>query len=42
VAKLNNEINAALADPALNTRLGTMGYTVFAGPSADFSQVYCE
>ncbi len=42
VAKLNNEINAALADPTLNTRLGTMGYTVFAGSSADFSKFIAD
>jgi tripartite-type tricarboxylate transporter receptor subunit TctC len=42
VAKLNNEINSALTDPALDTRLGTMGYTVFAGSSADFSKFIAD
>jgi tripartite-type tricarboxylate transporter receptor subunit TctC len=42
VAKLNNEINSALADPALDTRLSTMGYTVFAGSSADFSKFIAD
>jgi tripartite-type tricarboxylate transporter receptor subunit TctC len=42
VAKLNNEINSALADPALDTRLGTMGYTVFAGSSADFNKFIAD
>ena len=42
VAKLNNEINAALTDPALNTRLGTMGYTVFAGSSVGFSKFIAD
>ena len=42
VAKLNNEINAALTDPALNTRLGTMGYTVFAGSPVGFSKFIAD
>jgi tripartite-type tricarboxylate transporter receptor subunit TctC len=36
VARLNREINAALADPALATRLADSGSTVVAGSAADF------
>ncbi|MFZ3352171.1 MAG: tripartite tricarboxylate transporter substrate-binding protein, partial [Xanthobacteraceae bacterium] len=42
VAKLNNEINAALIDPGLSARLGAMGYTVFAGSSVGFSKFIAD
>ena len=42
VAKLNNEIDAALTDPGLSARLGAMGYTVFAGSSVGFSKFIAD
>jgi tripartite-type tricarboxylate transporter receptor subunit TctC len=36
VARLNREINAALAEPALAARLGDVGATAIAGSPADF------
>jgi tripartite-type tricarboxylate transporter receptor subunit TctC len=36
VNKLNNEINAALADPQLKGRLADLGGTVIAGSPSDF------
>jgi tripartite-type tricarboxylate transporter receptor subunit TctC len=36
VERLNREINAALADPAMKARLADLGGTVLAGPPADF------
>ena len=36
VNKLNNEINAALADPQLKARLADLGGTVIAGSPSDF------
>jgi tripartite-type tricarboxylate transporter receptor subunit TctC len=38
VDRLNREINAALADPALKTRLADLGGTVIAGTPADFAK----
>jgi tripartite-type tricarboxylate transporter receptor subunit TctC len=38
VEKLNNEINAALADPNMKTRLTDLGAAVFAGSPADFGK----
>jgi tripartite-type tricarboxylate transporter receptor subunit TctC len=37
VDRLNNEINAGLADPRIKTQLGDLGGTVLAGSPADFS-----
>jgi tripartite-type tricarboxylate transporter receptor subunit TctC len=42
VAKLNNEINAGLADPKLRARLADLGGTVLAGSPADFSKLMAE
>jgi tripartite-type tricarboxylate transporter receptor subunit TctC len=42
VAKLNNEINAGLADPRLKARLPDLGATVFPGSSADFGKFVAE
>jgi tripartite-type tricarboxylate transporter receptor subunit TctC len=39
VAKLNTEVNAALADPKLKARLADVGGTVLAGSSADGAQI---
>jgi tripartite-type tricarboxylate transporter receptor subunit TctC len=39
VNKLNNEINAALADPQLKARLADLGGTVIAGSPADFGKL---
>ena len=38
VNKLNNEINAALADPQFKARLADLGGTVIAGSSSDFGR----
>jgi tripartite-type tricarboxylate transporter receptor subunit TctC len=37
IDKLNNEINAALADPQLKARFADLGGTVIAGSPSDFS-----
>ena len=42
VAKLNKEINAALADPKLRARLADLGGTVLAGSPADFGKLIAE
>ena len=39
VDKLNREINAALADPAMKTRLADLGGIVLAGSPADFGKL---
>jgi tripartite-type tricarboxylate transporter receptor subunit TctC len=39
VERLNREINAALADPAMKARLGELGGSVLAGSAADFGQL---
>src|SRR5262245_48153329 len=39
VRKLNNEINAALANPKVNARLIELGGTVLAGSPADFGKL---
>ena len=39
VDKLNNEINAALADPNMKARLADLGGTVLAGSPADFGKL---
>jgi tripartite-type tricarboxylate transporter receptor subunit TctC len=39
VDKLNKEINAGLADPALSARITDLGGAVFASSSADFGKV---
>jgi tripartite-type tricarboxylate transporter receptor subunit TctC len=38
IEKLNQEINAALADPTMKTRLIDLGCAVFAGSPADFGK----
>jgi tripartite-type tricarboxylate transporter receptor subunit TctC len=39
VDKLNREINAALADPAMKIRLADLGGIVLAGSPADFGKL---
>ena len=42
VAKLNAEINAALADPKMKARLADLGGIVFPGSPADFGKFIAE
>jgi tripartite-type tricarboxylate transporter receptor subunit TctC len=42
VAKLNTEVNAALADPKLNERLADVGGTVLTGSSAEFGKLIVD
>jgi tripartite-type tricarboxylate transporter receptor subunit TctC len=42
VERLNNEINAILADPDMRARLADLGTTVFAGSAADFGKFIAE
>ena len=42
IDKLNQEINAGLADPTMKARLADLGYTVFASVSADFGKLIAE
>jgi tripartite-type tricarboxylate transporter receptor subunit TctC len=42
VDKLNNEINMALADPKMKSRLADLGGTVLAGSPADFGKLIGE
>src|SRR6516165_6514119 len=42
VNKLNNEINAALADPQLKARLADLGGTVIAGSPSDFGRLIAD
>ena len=39
IDRLNREINAALGDPKLKTRLADLGYTTFGGSSAEFADL---
>jgi tripartite-type tricarboxylate transporter receptor subunit TctC len=39
VGKLNEEIDAALADPKVSARLASLGGTVLAGSPADFGRL---
>jgi tripartite-type tricarboxylate transporter receptor subunit TctC len=42
VDKLNREINAALGDPKIKTRLADLGATVLAGSPSDFGKLVAE
>jgi tripartite-type tricarboxylate transporter receptor subunit TctC len=42
VEKLNNEINAAFADPKLKARLADLGGTALAGSPADFCKFIAD
>jgi len=39
IALLNRHINAALADPAIKTRLANLGSTVLPGSPADYAKL---
>jgi len=42
IGRLNNEINAGLADPKIKARLAELGGTVFVGSPSDFSKLITE
>ena len=42
VERLNNEINAGLADPKLKARVAELGATVFAGSQTDFGKFIAD
>ena len=42
IEKLNQVVNAGLADPTIKKRLGDLGATVLAGSSADFGKLIAE
>jgi len=42
VDKLNNEINAGLADPKIKARLADLGVTVLSGSPADFGKLIAD
>ena len=42
IAKLNIEINAALADPKMKARLADLGGMVLAGSAADFGKLIAD
>jgi tripartite-type tricarboxylate transporter receptor subunit TctC len=42
IAKLNKEINAALAEPKMKSRLADLGGTALAGSSADFGKLIAD
>jgi tripartite-type tricarboxylate transporter receptor subunit TctC len=42
VSKLNQEINAGLADPKLTARLADLGGTVISGSPADFAKLIID
>jgi tripartite-type tricarboxylate transporter receptor subunit TctC len=42
VAKLNNEINRALADPTIKARLADLGASVLSGSPADFGKLIAD
>jgi tripartite-type tricarboxylate transporter receptor subunit TctC len=42
VDKLNKEVNAALADPKIKTRLADLGGTVLAGSPTDFGKLIAD
>jgi tripartite-type tricarboxylate transporter receptor subunit TctC len=42
IDKLNNEINAALADPKFKTRLADLDGTVLGGSPADFGKLIAD
>ena len=42
IDKLNNEINAGLADPKLMARLADLGGTVLPGSPADFGKLIVD
>jgi tripartite-type tricarboxylate transporter receptor subunit TctC len=42
IGKLNNEINAGLADPKMRARIADLGGTVLAGSPADFGKLIAD
>jgi tripartite-type tricarboxylate transporter receptor subunit TctC len=42
INKLNQEINAGLADPKIKTRVADMGGTVLTGSPADFGKLIAD
>jgi tripartite-type tricarboxylate transporter receptor subunit TctC len=42
IDRLNNEINAALADPKLESRFANLGATVLAGSTGDFAKLVAD
>ena len=42
VERLNREVNAALADPAIKARMADLGSEIFTGSSADFAKIIAE
>jgi tripartite-type tricarboxylate transporter receptor subunit TctC len=42
IDRLNKEINAGLADPAMKARLASLGVTAFPGSPADFGKIIAE
>jgi tripartite-type tricarboxylate transporter receptor subunit TctC len=42
VAKLNHEINAALADPKMKARLGDLGLSALSGSPSDFGKLIVD
>jgi tripartite-type tricarboxylate transporter receptor subunit TctC len=42
IEKLNNEINASLADPVIKARIAELGSNVLSGSPADFGNLISE
>jgi tripartite-type tricarboxylate transporter receptor subunit TctC len=42
IERLNSDVNAALADPALKARIADIGGTALTGPPADFARLIAE
>jgi tripartite-type tricarboxylate transporter receptor subunit TctC len=42
VERLNREVNASLADPAVKTRMAELGSEIFTGSPADFAKLVAE
>jgi tripartite-type tricarboxylate transporter receptor subunit TctC len=42
IDKLNKEVNAALADPAMQAKLGELGGTLIAGTPEDFGKIIAQ
>jgi tripartite-type tricarboxylate transporter receptor subunit TctC len=42
IGRLNNEVNAGLADPKIKARLAELGGTAFVGSPADFGKFIAD
>jgi tripartite-type tricarboxylate transporter receptor subunit TctC len=42
VERLNREVNAVLADPAVKARMAELGSEIFTGSPADFGKLVAE